>query len=471
MEIRNTKTVVRERGGFTLIEALTLLFIFTVITTTFYSVFSTGTAQIIESKNRLGAIAVANEKMEIIRNLDYEDIGTKRLQADGSYLYGVPPGEILEYESVAVNTRTFSIHTALYQADDDYDGLAPVDTTPFDYKKIKMDVSWGDGGASRTVSLVSTFVPKGVEVPTGGGTLSINVIDNAGVGVPQATVRITNSSVSPATDTTMTTNNDGNLAFLEAKASAQSYRLEVSKNGYYGVTTYAPYPTSAYVPVDVHASVVASAFNQKTVVMDRSSALTITTKDPFGADLPDIGFHLVGGRKLGDTIASGSTPSAPMYSLDQDLDSGSDAEEILGDQSSGAYAFTLVDTSRYRLLRLSADEAVQNVFSLSSGAAGIVDAFIIDTNVPAALVSVTTTVSGESVPIASASVHLSNVLLAYDATIVTDQYGQAYFPENLPALAAGTYDYTVTMSGYADKTGTIVIESGLKTETVDLISS
>ena len=57
---------VRKVQGFTLIEALLVLFIFSLIAVTFYSLFSVGTKHILESKFRLGATAVANERMESV---------------------------------------------------------------------------------------------------------------------------------------------------------------------------------------------------------------------------------------------------------------------------------------------------------------------------------------------------------------------------------------------------------------------
>lgn len=471
METRNTKTVVRERHGFTLIEALVLLFIFATITVTFYAVFSTGTQQIIETKNRLGAIAVANEKMEIVRNLDYDAIGTKKLVSGGTYSYGIPGGEIVEDESIAVNTRTFSVHTFVQYMDDPFDGkvtgTTPTDLIPNDYKRVKIEVSWGAGGDSQTVALVSTFVPKGMEVSSGGGTLSLNVIDNAGAGVSRAEAHITNTSTSPHIDIVTDTDATGNLIFPGAKAGSQSYRIEVSKNGYYGVTTYAPYPTTAYNPIDIHASVVEATFNQKTLVMDKASALSVTTKDAFGADLPNLGFRARGGRKIGDTLAVANIPSEAVYSLDESMSTGGDAKKAFGDQSSGTYSFTLAD-ARYRLLRLSPDGSAQNEFSLANGDAADIEAVIADTDIASVLVVVSDTASGEAVPVAGASVHLSSAVLAYDATLATDRYGQAYFPTSLPALVAGTYDYTVTTEGYEDKTGTIVVTTGLETEPVAL---
>ncbi len=463
------------RKGFTLIEALTLLFVFSLVTTTFYAVFTAGTRQIIESKNRLGAVAVANEKMEIIRNLDYDAIGTKRLNNDGSYSYGIPSGDILEDESVTVNTRVFEVHSFIQYVDDAYDGkvsgTTPLDAVPNDYKRVKIEVSWGVGGATHTVSLVSTFVPKGVEVSSGGGTLSLNIIDNSGSGVSQASVRITNTSVSPHVDISTNTDSTGNLMLPGAAASSQSYQIQVSKSDYYGVTTYPPYPSTAYVPVDIHASVVADAFNQKTLVMDRSSDIVLSTKDAFGADLPDIGFHIEGGRKNGDSVPSGGESSVPVYSLDQDADSGADARETFSLQSSGTYALTLTDASRYRLLRLGSDESVQNAFSVFGGAAANIDAIIADTQIPAALFTVTDSSSGTALPIQNASIHLSSVVLGYDATVLTDRYGQAYFPTSLPALSAGTYDYTVTAAGYSDESGTTVVGSDMKIEDIGLTAS
>ncbi len=459
-------------SGFTLIEALALLFIFAVITMTFYSVFTLGTAQIIEAKNRLGAIAVANEKMEIIRNLDYDAVGTKVLNTDGSYSYGIPAGDILEDESITVNTRTFFVHTFIQYVDDALDGKAsgttPIDVIPNDYKRVRVEVSWGDGSVARRVSLVTTVVPKGMEVSSGGGTLSINVIDNSGSGIAQASVHITNTSVSPHIDITTNTDNTGNLILPGAKASGESYKIEVSKNGYYSMTTYASYPTTSFKPIYIHASVVEAAFNQKTIVMDKSADISLTTKDVFGIDFPNIGFHIMGGVKIGDTVSLSGNPSVPVYTLDQDDTSGTDAKKTYAKQSSGLYTLTLTDTTQYQLLRLNAPDVTKNTFSLTDGNSKDITATIIDTKMPAALVVVDDTSSGASTPLINASVHLSNTILPYDVTVMTDQYGQAYFPASSPALVAGTYDYTVTLAGYSDKSGTIVVTNALKTENVTL---
>ena len=86
------------RRGFTLIEALVFLFLFALITTVFFQTFAYGTALIQQSKNRLGAIALANQKMEIVRSLDYDNIGT---------ISGIPAGDIAQDETVQVNNMHY----------------------------------------------------------------------------------------------------------------------------------------------------------------------------------------------------------------------------------------------------------------------------------------------------------------------------------------------------------------------------
>jgi prepilin-type N-terminal cleavage/methylation domain-containing protein len=63
-------------SGFTLIEALVVLFVVSLITLTFYETWNLGTKHIANAKYRLGATALANQQMEIIRSLIFDDIGT-----------------------------------------------------------------------------------------------------------------------------------------------------------------------------------------------------------------------------------------------------------------------------------------------------------------------------------------------------------------------------------------------------------
>ena len=93
-------------------------------------------------------------------------------------------------------------------------------------------------------------------------------------------------------------------------------------------------------------------------------------------------------------------------------------------------------------------------------------AVLLDKNIGSLKVIVNDQSSGN--PLLGASVHVSNGTLPYDATVVTDQYGVAYFPTALPALLAGTYDVEVSMAGYSDETNSVTISGTLHTEIITL---
>src|SRR5665647_3570317 len=99
------KKIKFNKAGFSLIEVLVVMFIVAVTFTSFYSVSMVGTRYIIEAKNRLGAVALTNEKMEIIRNLSYDKVGTQ-----GSVDI---PGNILQEEDVTANGKAFHVSTSI----------------------------------------------------------------------------------------------------------------------------------------------------------------------------------------------------------------------------------------------------------------------------------------------------------------------------------------------------------------------
>lgn len=458
-------------GGFTFIESLAVLFIFSVITAAFYQTWSLGTRHILDARNRLGATALANQKMEVIRSLGYDSIGTKTPDGSGGWLYGIPAGDLLQNESVTVNGATFAVHTFVQYVDNPYDGTlggSPNDVIPTDYKRVRLTVSWGDASVSRQVALFATISPNGVESASNTGVLSVNVLNSAGTGVPIATIRVVNRARS--IDFSANTDASGNLMIPGAAAGDQNYELTVSKSGFYGAITYPPTPVSSFDPTDIHASVVVASVNQKSMIMDQATDMTIRTEDPFGTMIPNVNFQLKGGRQIG--IVTGSNPAVPVYGFSIDEDTGSDGENEYGNESYGQYFFTLdAGETGYRLLRISPDPIAANKsqFGLLPGESKTVRVVLLDTSLDSVLATVTNNVNGAVV--SGASIRLTNATLGYDATVTTDIFGQAFFPTALPALQPGTYAIEASASGYQNLSGSITIVSGggLKTEAMMLV--
>jgi Tfp pilus assembly protein PilE len=437
--------------GFTLIEALALLFFFAVITVTFFQAYATGTRMIIESKKRLGATALANQKMEIIRSLDYDNVGTTT---------GIPSGDISEYENIGVNGVQYRVYTFVQYADDAFDGKKegnPNDAIPNDYKRVRLSVSWGSMGTDQTISTFANVSPNGVETAAGGGVLSINILDTTGSGVAGATVHIVNATA--GVNITTNTDSTGNITLPGTPAG--TYQLTVSKSGYYGTMTYPPAPPSVFVPIDEHASVVDSVLNQKSMVMDQYADIAIHSKDPFGTDVPNIDFQMIGGKILGTDPTTGNN----VYEYNQALSTNASGIKDISDQSYGQYTLSESDT-RYQLYKLNPGGVTNNIFDALPAQTTSVDMILLDTEIGSVKIVVTS--AADSSPVAGATAHLTNTGLGYDATATTDQYGFVYFPTALPELAAGTYDLGVSAAGFSNNDSTVSVSGGLVTKEVGL---
>ena len=450
----------RIRRGFTLIEALAVLFIFSVVSISFYQTWTLSVRHMLDARNRLGATALANQKMEMVRSLDYDSIGTKAPNGSGGWVYGIPAGDILQNETVAASNATFSVHTFVQYVDDLYDGRlggSPSDSIPTDYKRIRVTVSWGDATESRQIALFATVSPEGVESASNTGVLSINVLDATGTGVSGATVRVVNAALS--VDFSANTDATGNLMIPGAAAGDRNYSLTVSKSDFFGVRTYPAAPASSFDPIDVHASVVVSTINQKSMIMDRSADITLRTEDPFGTALADVDFQLKGGRQTG--VVTGSNPAEPVYAFSVDEDTGGDGENEYGNESYGQYFFTLdIGETGYALLRINPVPVAANKtqFEVLPGESKTARVVLMDKSIDSLFVTVTNSANGAAIP--GATVRLRNATLGYDTTVSADVFGQVFFPTALPVLQPGTYDIETTASGYANEAGTVAVSSG-----------
>lgn len=446
--------------GFTLVETIIFLLLFALISIVFLQTYTVGTRLIVESKRRLGATALANQKMEIIRSIDYAAIGTKHWNGV-AWVNGIPAGDLLEDETISVNGVNFDVHTFVQYVDDSFDGtVGNADLIPTDYKRARVTVSWGNLGVDQTVAIFGNFSPNGIEASGGGGVFSINVLNGSGVGVSGASVHITNTASS--IDVTSDTDATGNITLPGAPAGTQKYTLAVSKNGYYGVTTYAPYPTSAFRPIDVHASVVAGALNQKTMIMDESSDINFATKDPFGTDVPNIQYSIIGGHVIGlDAVTN-----ANVYGFTGAGTTDASGEASYPNESYGQYTVTITSAT-HELYKLSPPGATVNSFTSIAGVTSNVIAVLMNQAMGSALIKVVNQTGGAIIP--GASVTVSNAGLGYSQVVTTDQYGYAYFPTTLPQLAAGTYVIDVTMANFHNGSDTVSISGALEKKTITLV--
>ncbi len=444
----NNRIWQRNKKGTSLIEALVLIFVFSVAVLSFYSVFSLSVRYITQSKDRTVAISLANERMELLRNLSYDDV---------AIIGGIPNGNVNPDETVTVGNKSFHIITDIKYYDDPDDGIfggSPSDIIPTDYKTALIVVAWGGESSSEKVSLSSRFVPPGVETNVGGGTLSLNAIDFSGTPVANVSVNLVNTSLSPNVNYNTNMDSNGNILLQGVPAdSNQNYQITLSKSGYETVKTYPPVG-AGFIPKDTHMSIVEGVLNSETLEINLLATLKIKSVDPFGMEISNATFDLTGGRRLDDGTATA------VYSYNDSESTNSDGDFSLDDESPGEYIVDITGTTDtdYTFWKLSPGTDSDNKkVNLSPGATQSSDMILMDKNLDSAFITATNGATGDFVE--GAHINLKNNTLSYDVTLDTDKYGTVYFPETLdvPLQNGETYDLKITADGYDDLTDTITI--------------
>lgn len=484
------------KKGFTLIEGLAALFVFSLLIVTFYNVFIQTTTHMADGKQRRAAVSLANERMEHYRNLAYAEVGTTT---------NAPFGSIVADENITVNEMAFRIITSVFLIDDPLDGKRSngTDMIPNDYKRVSVSIIWdvctnasyargvaeyGGTCSSKRVRLVSQFVPPGgLETIESGGVLSINVLDAEANAIPNAILtvhdRVRNQTFAAETDST------GNYMYIGAPACEGCYEIAVEKNGYEKITTKASpaHQTMlvgdvSYFPRFLHQSVTNGSMTAMSMIIKKQANLTLKTEDPFGNAIPNIDLAIQGGRVMGTNLNDNPlyTPQ-DVYGFSKKVSTNSSGSVTVRTDTTDDGAITTADHTNPGIFNFTLDET-ENGFTFWKMSPGIesnaqqvsvnadvtMDAkmILVDNAYKSVLVHV---INGDGVPIANANVYLhdNQETPTYDVMQKTDVYGYAYFPSRsesepfdiVPLLDGEVeYEYIVSAGGYVIKNDVVTIE-------------
>jgi 5-hydroxyisourate hydrolase-like protein (transthyretin family) len=428
--------------GVTVIEALVGIALVSLVVMTIYATIAGVMRNIGEAKHRTEATALANEKMEIIRNIPYSQIGT---------VGGIVSGPLVADEDVTKNNFTYRVVTDIRYVDDDFDGRFPEDVVSNDYKQAQIVVEWQDArDQTKSVEFFSDFVPHGLETNEGGGVLSINTINSLGEVVPNVTVRLESIEDEPAIDTTVNTDDVGGL--ILSGTPSQTYQVTLTKTGY---ATERTYSQGSYIPSNGNIFVVEGELNTKTFIIDESGDLTIKAVDiADDSGIEGVEFELEGGRQIG------SDPDT--YNVTGTETTNSDGEINLSNTSPGSYSINNLEalgTSDFEYLDTDEDIPIQ----LSAGEEKEANFLFAEKNINSLVVAVT---DGETEsPVEGAEVHL--VGEDFDQTTNTGASGRIYFSGEETEMNTGDYQLSVTISGYQSYSEAISI-SDLTKEEIEL---
>lgn len=437
----------RSQRGYSLIEFIIASAILAIVMTALVQVVITAYRTLGESKLRVTAKSLANEKIELARNLPYANVGT---------VGGIPSGVLAQQETQTLNGNTFTIKTSVVYIDDPFDGVAPTDTLPTDYKRVRVEVIWNGIFASTIpVVQITDIAPNGVETNSGGGTLQILVFNSLGQPVPQAQVHITNTVVTPNIDLTLATDTSGYVLLPGSPACSSCYNISVTKNGYSTDRTYTTSEVAS--PNKPSVTILVGKLTPISFAIDQVATVTFLSKSDRGLGFSPLGnvpFHIQSTKTIGDDSLGN-----PVYKVDNDYTT----------DSSGQYNLPNVEWDSYTITKTASGYDLAGINPLQPMAV-----------VPTANISVLLALSSHSTnslllsvidasgsAIASSSATLSNAS-TYNKTIQTGlssdpDFGQAFFN----SLTSGSYTIIASASGFQTATTPVTI-SGQTTQKVTL---
>jgi len=259
------------------------------------------------TRARISARHIALESIEIVRNAPYDDVGT---------IGGIPTGIFTQEQDVSRNGQNYTIRTRVNYIDDPFDGVSPDDTLPTDYKRVRVDVSWGGVAASNfsEVSVVTDVAPRGIETTAGGGTLSILAFNALGQPVPQAEVLIVANSTTPPVNATYFTSDTGRVTLPGSPICNTCYQITVTKAGMSTDRTYST--TEVENPVKPLVSILEGQLTEVSFAVDTFARLSLTTygEEPGFPALPNQIIRIRGEKTIGTNGLD-----EPVYKFDQEI--------------------------------------------------------------------------------------------------------------------------------------------------------
>ncbi len=316
--IQNSKFKIQNsKKGFSLIEIIVGIAIFSIIFLTLLSLFGVVFNTIRNNKARISANSIALEQLEIVRGMDFNDVKTT--------LGWIPPGVLQSEKTLTRSGTNFTIETDIAFADDEFDGLDPADTFPFDYKKVRIKVIWTNTktGSEETVAMSTNVVPVGLEgLSPGKGGLLIKVFDASGIVISSANVHIESISEGYAVDAL--TDLNGNLWAPDLEPS-DDYHITATKAGYSLDQTY---------PIDNNPA--SPAYNPNPTKPDATVVAEEITSLGFSIDiLGNLNIQTVNYNNPQNWLASNDLGGDFQKEASIDIDSGNNLFVVWLDGRSG----------------------------------------------------------------------------------------------------------------------------------------
>src|SRR3989344_6650130 len=276
----NNRRTVPHDFGFSLAEIIVGAALFALIAVAVYQGYASLSVLVSAGRVKTLAADLANEEIEIIKNLPFEQVGI---------VSGIPVG-VIERDKT-------------------------VNKSGFDYNLVQVDISCPTCRDFPTMNMSARISPKNLETASANGALFVKVFDANGIPVLQADVHIENNQLNPAIIIDEVTNNNGELQIVDAPPGVNAYEVTATKSGFTTDRTYPPGAPTNPNPSKPHSTVVLQQVTQVSFLIDKTSTLNVSSITDDCAIVPSASFSMDGTKVIG------TSPDVLKYSATHSTDS------------------------------------------------------------------------------------------------------------------------------------------------------
>lgn len=372
----------KKRGGFSLVETIVGVAVFSIIAISVWQSFGAILNGVKYLRIKSAAINLANEQIEIIKNLPYDDVGI---------IQGLPNGKIPREQILSRNSKDFLVTTTIRNIDDPFDGQiggSINDLSPADNKLVAIKVECKDDCGVPAIILTTRVSPIALETVGNNGALFVQVFDSSGQPLAGADVYIENNIDNIIVDDI--TNTNGMLQIVDAPPRTEAYEITVTKDGYSTERTYANGDPENPVPDKLHANVVTGQVTQVSFAIDELSEININSRRSTCSNVGNFDFNIKGSKTIG----------LNTYKYDEDLMTNGSGNLNLEEIEWDSYIFNSIDPSYF----LAGSNPILPL-DLAPGSIQSIDLIVTPRDPNALLIKVVD--SGSNLPLADAVVSLS----------------------------------------------------------------
>jgi len=322
----------RKNFGFTLAEVIVGGALFALIAVAVYQGYATLIRLVAASRVKITATDLANEQLELIRNMPYVNVGE---------VSGIPNGVIPQTQTFSRDGNSFTITTTVRNIDDPFDGTiggTPNDTSAADYKLVELNIDCNNCRNFQTMTVNTRVAPKNLETASTNGALFVKVFDGNGQPVTNAQVHIVNSQISPNIIIDDVTATNGILQIVDVPPGVNAYQITVTKSGYTTDQTTAT-STGNPNPSKPNATVAIQQVTQVSLTIDKVSTLDISTVTDTCAVVPNVSFSIIGSKLIGT--------NPDVYKYNQNFTTDASGNKTLSNMEWDTYSISLTGGALY----------------------------------------------------------------------------------------------------------------------------